>query len=551
MASALNENGIFLALQAIQNDRKLSVKKAAEIYNIPRTTLIARRDGRSSRRDTSANSKKLSDSEEKAIVQRALELDAQGFPVRLSGIEDMANKLLLDRDALPVGKNWSKNFIQRQPELKTRLSRPYDYQRALCEDPEKIRAWFDLVRNFTAKYGIRNEDIYNFDETGFLMGVLGPTTVVTSSDRTARAKLVQAGNREWVTVIQGVNSAGWTIPPFVVFKGKWHLSSWYEDGRLPHDWRVAVSENGWTTNEVTLDWLKHFNKFTWAKKVGGYRLLVLDGHESHHSYNFEEYCKENNILTLCMPAHSSHLLQPLDVGCFGPLKKAYSRQIEDLVRARITYISKESFLPAFQEAFKAAMTQENVRGGFQGAGLVPYDPERVISQLNVQISTPTPESSRPSTSHSWISKTPQTVKDASSHTTLIKNRIVRHQSSSPSHILDAVDLFAKGMSKVMHQHVLLKAENESLRKANDELSRRRHTKKRRVQQGGSLGLQDIQDLEAQGDVERQIQEEESKSQGKRRRVETSERRCGRCGETGHNVRTCQADSDASSKSDDI
>jgi len=81
------------------------------------------------------------------------------------------------------------------------------------------------VANFIIKFGIRIEDIYNFDETGFLMGILGTTTVVTSSDRTTKPKLIQPGNREWVTVIQAINSQNWTVPPFLVFKGKWHLAS--------------------------------------------------------------------------------------------------------------------------------------------------------------------------------------------------------------------------------------------------------------------------------------------------------------------------------------
>jgi len=68
-------------------------------------------------------------------------------------------------------------------------------------------------------------DIYNFDETGFMMGQITPTMVVTSSDRKGKPKLAQPGNREWVTVIQGVNSQGWTVPPFIIVKGKYHLSS--------------------------------------------------------------------------------------------------------------------------------------------------------------------------------------------------------------------------------------------------------------------------------------------------------------------------------------
>lgn len=463
----------------------------------------------------------------------------------------MANLLCRERDALLVGKNWAENFVRRQPELQTQKTRSYDNQRALCEDPEIIGNWFRLVANFTAKFGIRVEDIYNFDETGFLMGIIGTTTVVTSSDRTTKPKLVQPGNREWVTVIQSINSSGWAVPPFLVFKGKWHLASWYEKEQFPDGWRVAVSENGWTTNEVTLEWLKHFEKFTRTKTVGTYRLLVLDGHESHHSVKFEEYCCTNNILTLCMPAHSSHLLQPLDVGCFAPLKKAYSRQIENLVRSRITYISKEAFIPAFIEAYKTTITKANIQGGFRGAGLVPYNPEVVISQLDIKLFTPTPENSRPTSSHSWVSKTPQTTKDASSQTTLIKQRIVRHQSSSPTPILDALDLFAKGTAKVMQENVLLRTELERLQQANNELSRRRRTKRKLLQEGGTLSLQEVQELETQTEVQSQIRAEEGQNRGKKRQGESHDRRCGGCGQTGHNKRTCQASRAASYDSDNV
>ena len=66
-----------------------------------------------------------------------------------------------------IGKNWVYKFVQRHPELKSHYNRKYDYQRAKCEDPEVIQAWFRLVRNTIAKYSIQDEDIYNFDETGF------------------------------------------------------------------------------------------------------------------------------------------------------------------------------------------------------------------------------------------------------------------------------------------------------------------------------------------------------------------------------------------------
>jgi RecB family endonuclease NucS len=113
----------------------------------------------------------------------------------------MANQLLRARDAPPVGKRWAHNFVQRQPELCTRYARRYDYQRARCEDPKAINEWFALVRNTIAKYGIVVDDIYNFDETGFMMGLIFPGIVVTTSDGRGKARLAQPSNREWATVI--------------------------------------------------------------------------------------------------------------------------------------------------------------------------------------------------------------------------------------------------------------------------------------------------------------------------------------------------------------
>jgi hypothetical protein len=65
----------------------------------------------------------------------------------------MADQLLADRDAPPVGTRWASNFVKRHPDLKTRSFRKYDYRRAKCEDPTIIRNWFTLVANTIAKYG--------------------------------------------------------------------------------------------------------------------------------------------------------------------------------------------------------------------------------------------------------------------------------------------------------------------------------------------------------------------------------------------------------------
>jgi len=208
-----------------------------------------------------------------------------------------------------------------------------------------------------------------------------------------------------------------------------------------------------------------------------------------------------------MPPHSSHLLQPLDIGCFSPLKAAYGRQIENKMRASTSHISKEDFFPAFFAAFQVAITEKNIQGGFRGAGIMPYSPDAVLSKLDVKLKTPTP----PGTSHGlpepWTSWTPNNPIKANSQTDYIRKRISHHQGSSLTSIIQAVDQFAKGTRGIMHQLALLKSEVSLLRAENNTLSRRHRARKTRLRQGGSMTLAEGQDTQAQNEVNIQIKEE--------------------------------------------
>jgi hypothetical protein len=300
----------------------------------------------------------------------------------------MANKLLGMRGGEPVGKHWAERFVTRSGKLKMAFNWAKDRQRILQEDPETISAWFKLVEDTKAKYGVHDHDVHNFDETGFQMGVISSMKVVTGAERRNRPQLVQPGDWEWVTVIQSICAAGSCTPPFIIYKGRVHISAWYEEADIPCNCRLSVSESGWTNNALGLELLKHFDAHTKASQVGAYRLLILDGHESHLNQDFKDYCLENMILTLCMPAHSSHILQLLDVVCFSPLKRKYSQRVRDLARKRIFHINKEGFLPAFKDAFFDVFMMENCRKAFEAAGLVSLYAQVVLDCLEVRLRTP-------------------------------------------------------------------------------------------------------------------------------------------------------------------
>ena len=113
-----------------------------------------------------------------------------------------------------------------------------------------------------------------------------------------------------------------------------------------------------------------------------------------------------------MPPHSSHLLQPLDVGCFSPMKRAYGREVKVLIKSHVTYITKIEFFITFQAAFRVTFIKENVKAGFKGAGLIPFDPEAVLLKLDIKLRTPLPLGSRSISANPWVSQTPHNLTEA-------------------------------------------------------------------------------------------------------------------------------------------
>lgn len=222
--SVRQEGRILLAIQAIQNKSTASVAAAARVYDVPRSTLRDRVNGALAKPTTRAHNHKLTQLDEDILTRWVISMDDRGAAPRPPMVRVMANLLLAATGTDAVGKNWVTNYIRRTPALQTRFSRRYNYLRALQEDPRIIREWFKHVEDTITQYGILSEDIYNFDETGFAMGLVSTAKVVTRADY-GRRSVIQPGNREWVTTVEAINACGWVLPPLIIFKGKRYLES--------------------------------------------------------------------------------------------------------------------------------------------------------------------------------------------------------------------------------------------------------------------------------------------------------------------------------------
>jgi hypothetical protein len=532
------EGRILLAIQALKKQEKLSVSEAARIYDIPRTTLQDRIRGVHNRVESRANSFKLTEIEENSLKKWVISMDIRGAAPRPSMVQEMANLLLATRGTTPiqtVGKNWVSTYVKRHPELDTRFSRRYNYKRAKCEDSKIITEWFDLVQKTTLKYGIHKDDIYNFDETGFAMGLTATAKVVTRAEYYGRRSLLQPGNREWVTAIECTGASGYSLPPMVIFKAKLFTKGWAQELKLPGDWQFQVSPNGWTSDEIGLCWLKKvFIPSTSSRLKGIYRLLVLDGHGSHLTPKFDEICSENRIIPICMPPHSSHLLQPLDVGCFAVLKRAYGKCVEDVMRSGQNHIDKLDFLDAFPDARIEAFKAETIKNSFSATGLVPYDPNRVISKLNIQLRTPTPPPSRGSQSSAY--QTPSNYKQLQKHEISIKKLLKKRSKSPPSPLLSHIDRVLKSAQIHMHNHALISQDIQLLRARAEKSESKKARSKLRISAPEGISVAELREL-AQNDQSRIEAPSDQPPEAQERRSRALYK-CSECGIHGHKRTNC-------------
>ena len=138
--------------------------------------------------------------------------------------------------------------------------------------------------------------------------------------------VISADKGKTRTILACVSASGLVIPPFMVYLRKWPVPEKLREGVYPKT-VFHVSDNGWMTKDMFIEWFKMF-----AQMIPPSRpvLLVLDGHESHITIDVIEHARANEIHMLCLPSHTSHILQPLDVGSLSPLR-LFS---QDLLSAR-------------------------------------------------------------------------------------------------------------------------------------------------------------------------------------------------------------------------
>ena len=107
-------------------------------------------------------------------------------------------------------------------------------------------------------------------------------------------------------------------------------------------------------------------------------LLLLDGHASHFCPEVIKMAVKEKVIIFALPPNTTHLAQPLDRGCFSPLKTHWKQVVQDFVALNHRAVTRYDFCSLFSQAWINAMTMKNVMAGFRVCGVYPFNREALV-----------------------------------------------------------------------------------------------------------------------------------------------------------------------------
>lgn len=394
------ENRLIEAMQGIKSGRFKSSYEAGKVLQLSRNTVTERVKGRNSRVQARYAQQKLSYDQENTLLKWIKYLTSSGYSPGHQLLKEVAEEIrsgrdytlrdaiptspntsLLVRNHLLLGQDWVPRFVQRHPHLKVVIGRRIESVRMDGATKPAIDAWFVAYEEIVRTLKIKPHNTYNMDESGFSIGTMDSTRIII--DSTLRTKYqAHPGRQEWVSFVECICGDNTILDTFGIFKGKNVLQGW-----IPYDlidkWYFSANSKGWTSNLHGLEWLRRvFDPQSRTKANGEYRLLVCDGHDSHISGSFIAYCIQNKIALLILPPHTSHILQPLDISIFGPLKKRLTAALQPLSQAQLVRIQKIEWLEAYKQARLEACTAQNIKSAWRGSGMIPFNPIRALRTID-------------------------------------------------------------------------------------------------------------------------------------------------------------------------
>ena len=371
-----------LAAESVRNG-ELSLRQASAAFGVPKSTLERHKNKKLLSPGCLGRFRPVFDTHfETELADYCKEMQNRLFGLTISDLRKMAYQLAeknnvehnFDAERKMAGRDWVFGFFRRHPERSLRTPEPTSIGRAVGFNRVQVGHFYDILQETYEKQYIDPSHIWNVDETG-LTAVHRPGKVIARRGQRQVGKITSGEKGKTVTAICAMNATGSYIPPTLIFP-RINMNDRLLCGAPPQTLGLA-SKSGWVDSVLFKKWFDHFMRFAKATADDPH-LLLLDGHVSHKSLPLIESARQNGVILVCFPPHTTHALQPLDCVFFGPLKRYYHEACENFMLHNAgKRITNYDISTIFNTAYVSAATLDKCVTGFNCTGIYPFNRNRI------------------------------------------------------------------------------------------------------------------------------------------------------------------------------
>jgi hypothetical protein len=309
-----NKERLDVALNAIINEN-MKIREAGRIYEIHEATLRRhlkiRKNLKQAKSSSLGRAPVFTLEQEREIRSHVLHLAKLFFGITKTELCQLVFKYAeknnirhnFNKVKQMAGSDWYRGFLKRNQEISLRKPEATSVNRITAFNKTEVDQYFCNLQKVMQKYNFSPDRIYNVDESG-ISTVPKETAKRLGPRGIKQFGVIASGERgKTVTVICAMSAIGSYIPPLFVYPRVRMTPLLEKNG--PAGAMYCCSNNGWSNEEIFLKWLHHFQDKVRATAENPV-LVVLDNHASHISLEIYEYCKQNFIIMVSLPPHTSH-----------------------------------------------------------------------------------------------------------------------------------------------------------------------------------------------------------------------------------------------------
>ena len=382
-----NEVNMVKALTLV--DQVASIRCAAEKCGVPRSTLHDRVSGKIQQGKKSGPDPYLTMEEEEELTNFLVKCAKIGYPHTQRQVLSLVQQILEHRGVtVSATSGWWERFSSRR-NLTLRTAVPLTYVRAMATDEDTLNRYYDLLEETLKANDLLDKPacIYNCDETGL---PLSPKSLKVVSEVGAKDPSCITGNtKSQITVLACANATGRAVPPFIIYDRK-TLNPKLTCDEIPGS-LYGLSPKGWIDRSLFSDWF--FDHFLTNIPAARPVLLLMDGHSAHYCPEVIRAAAAEKVVLFTLPPHTTHLTQPLDKGCFAPLKVEWRKRCQEFFAKNSgRVISRYDFNDIFREVWMHGMSIRNIISAFKTTGVYPFSREVIKKVASTKFSSFEPES---------------------------------------------------------------------------------------------------------------------------------------------------------------